>query len=592
MLHDDENLASLKDQFHADLVNAVNVARLYTPLGIKQLQSQLEQRNGADLAKLLLQEGEQDLRRLSVLSPSHDYLQAVVRIGHPELAIEHLVIDQRWQGLFSGAEQSRANRRLTQYASSADNVPRPLPVLSPILFELFRVDDFHWEPLFHNSECEAVAQVAESSAGKEAPLVSCGVRVHLSDCAHCNQNFASLLQDYEKFDRKVLDILDELFRYFEVATKLAWPDLERFMNLQRDEFFETRDPDDENAEIDWEVTREIELSEFIEPAAYWRALRLGTYIGRIMKAFAKKFPAETDVWLDWWSSGDRNLYTEFLKAVGAKRFQLALHARNIAALNFETLAGNHVFWLPVDEDLNEIPGVLWVEYAPYIGDWQDIQGKGPVKRNLKEIFESTSMRDFERLTHGLAGQLAAGNEFSQLQGLLSPTSAAEFWETKMPSVWARCSPDTKNFLVSSHQLFESKLAAPSIVICSLAQAYEHELKLSILMPLFRALRLAGKKEILHPVNANRVVWRSDWSPHRQTLEKTHQLLDHLPDPDRFLRTNRQAIMESIVLIKEDRNRACHGGSMRRLEVETIWNRWLHFGGYQGGIFAALYLPTN
>jgi hypothetical protein len=632
-------------EFQNRLLAAVSEVGRHTRLGLTAIREDIQSVGGLQAAK-------NRLRGIWLhnhsIRPS-DYFLATRRVGRMGLSIEAIALEPSWLGLFTREEIDRAMATLSEYgftptleALSAPNAIVQVPIehepsLAPIrLTEPRRGlsirplgDDF--------SECEVTAESAAALRKGEHPPAHPMVRAHIGECLKCRDIYSDLIAAFERFDEVSLFKWSVLLTHLQASMELGDEQLKRFMYNVPEDYEEPEQYEDQLGE---------QLDRSIRPICVWRAVRVSCQVGRFMSAFAATFAERGDLWLKWRKGEIQGSVSDSVRATGREQFLLALLARNLLLVRSWAAEDGGVLWMPADEDLLSVPGVVRVDSSGDLEEWEELLGKPPQDLHLEGILylahyaavgqlgevESASsepapgresqqpgdrveemFRAILRSTaEVLEGQAEARNRqdaiIGHLEGIVLSMSTTDRYaceeslKAELPGGYEKLTQKARNYLLASEQSYRiPDFAAPGYIVHGLATAFELELRHSVMSCLFDHLKYRKVAELRVPeewISSGRAqkretpLWRPSAKADKCLLGEMNLILGH-PHPAieecfaqfGLVLTDIRSATESVC---KYRNPATHGDHFDIGTAETIRADWFHWDNRRGGIFSVLF----
>jgi hypothetical protein len=393
-------VSNREPEFHGRLLAAVKEVGQHTRIGLTTIQDDIQNIGGLQAAKKRLTTRHK-LYNLS-MRPSH-YFLATRRIGRMDLSIEAIAVDPKWSRLFTLEEIDQAMVTLREYGF--DPTPEALtgastdvqvafesdPPLAPIrLSESPR--GLFWDSvgfrMRKSSECQVTAESAIALRNGDRPPAHPEVRKHISECPKCRSLYSDLVTAFERFDEVALSQWQVLLKNFQATMELGDEQLERFM---------LTGPADYEDREGYEIDRDTQLDWGIRPMCVWRATRLGCQVGRFMSAFAATFAERGDLWTKWRKGEIQGSVALSVRTIGREQFLLALVARNLLVVRSWPAEDEGVLWMPADEGLTSVTGVVQVESSRDLEEWEELLGNPPEDLNLQGILYLTYCAAVEQL---------------------------------------------------------------------------------------------------------------------------------------------------------------------------------------------------
>src|ERR1039457_4609845 len=104
-----------------------------------------------------------------------------------------------------------------------------------------------------------------------------------------------------------------------------------------------------------------------------------------MSAFAATFAERGDLWLKWRQGEIQGSVSASIRAMDREFFFLGLVAKNLLLVRSWPAEDQGVLWMPADEDLISVPGVLQVDASNDLEEWEELLGRPPQDLNLEGI---------------------------------------------------------------------------------------------------------------------------------------------------------------------------------------------------------------
>jgi len=546
-----------------------------------------------------------------------------------DLSIEAIALEPGWRGLFTPAELDQAMATLSDYdfspaleAPTEPGTDVPVPIEREPSFAPIRLSDprrgfslgSRVTLAGPHGECEVTAESATALRNGEQPPAHLLVRKHVGECLQCRDQYPDLAAAFNHFDETALQIWSGMLTIFQETMKLEDEHLERLMPLGPEDY-------EEPAHDQFALERELD---FIRPICAWRAVRLGCHIAKFMSAFAWTFMETGDLWLRWRKGEIRGPVSDFVRATDRERFLLALLAANLLLVRSWATEDDGVLWMPADEDLVAVPGVV-LDSSQDLDEWEELLGKPPEDLHAGGILYLAYCAAVAQLVEAESGsrELAPGMEseqpggaegmfraiISHLQGMgaymksADPHASEESLLAELPgTVYEMLEPEVRSLLLASEQSFRTQgYASPGSIVHKLATAFELQLQHSVMSDLFDHLKCRGLKNLRTPdewvasglaERREKPPWRHDTKADRCTLGDMKLILSH-PEPavadffDRFrlVLTDIQGATESVLARRND---ATHGRSVDAGTAAAIRADWLHWRHRAGGIFSVFF----
>ena len=300
------------------------------------------------------------------------------------------------------------------------------------------------------------------------------------------------------------------------------------------------EPDDYEDREQYECDLDLRLSESIRPICVWRAVRLGCQIGRFMSAFTATFAERGDLWLKWRKREIHGSTSDSVRAVGREHFLLALLARNLLWVRSWAAENEGTLWMPADEDLISIPGVVHVDSSRDLDEREELLGKPPQDLHLEGILhlahcaavtqlggvESTlgepaarwewqdqfdrmekRMEEMARAVRtsqagALEAQEAIIGHLERMVHFMKSTdrhACEESLMAKLPGVYEKLTPKARDLFLASEQIYRTPgFAAPGEIVHGLATAFELQLQHSVIAGLFYHLKYRKVEKLRIP----------------------------------------------------------------------------------------------
>jgi hypothetical protein len=445
-----------------------------------------------------------------------------------DLSVEAIALEPSWQGLFTPEETDQAEATLSEYgfppapkALTAPNANVQVPIEhEPSLGRIRLIEPRRGLTLGYlpalasgSSECELTSEAATALRNGEHPSTHPVVRKHLGECLKCKNLYPDLVGAFERFDEAALFKWFVLLTHFEASLQLEDEQLKRFM---------LNEPEDYPEPEQYEVDLDSRLSDAIRPICVRRAVRLGCQVGRFMSAFGATFAEGGDLWLKWRTGEIQGSVSDSVRAKSREQFLLALLASNLLWVRSWAAEEEGVLWMPADEGLPSVPGVVRVDASRDLEEWEELLGKPPQDLNLEGILylahyaavgqlgevESTSSepapgRESQQQQDVVEGMLRALLKsqaealerqdaiIGHLQGMGAYMKSAdrhaceESLLTELPGVYEKLTPEVRSLLLASEQIYRTReFAAPGSIVHGLATAFELQLQHSVMAGLF------------------------------------------------------------------------------------------------------------
>jgi len=498
-------------EFQNRLLAAVSEVGRHTRIGLTAIRQDIESVGGLQAAKTRLRGIW--LHNHSI-RPS-EYFLTTRRVGRMDLSIEAIALEPSWLGLFTREEIDQAMATLSEYgftptleALSAPNATVQVPIehelsLAPIRLTEPRRGVRIRAPGGGPSECEVTAQSATALRKGEHPPAHPMVRTHIGECLKCRDLYSDLIAAFERFDEVSLFKWSVLLTHLQASMELGGEQLKRFMLTGEDE----EQSNDDYYEMELEAIRRLFA---------WRAVRVGCQAGRFMSAFAATFAERGDLWLKWRKGEIECSVSVSVRTTGREQFLLALLARNLLLARSWPFEDEGLLWMPADEDLVSVPGVVHVDSSQDLEEWDEILGKPPQDLHPEGILclahyaavaqfgevesapsepatgrESREQWDLmlarvraleNSRAEALERQDAIINHLERMWLSMNRTARDACEESLMAELsggYEKLMQKAQNFLLASEQSFRTPdFAAPGNIVYRLATAFELQLHLN------------------------------------------------------------------------------------------------------------------
>ena len=235
-----------------------------------------------------------------------------------------------------------------------------------------------------------------------------------------------------------------------------------------------------------------------------------------MSAFAATFAERGDLWLKWRKGEIECTVSVSVRTTGREQFLLALLARNLLLARSWPFEDEGLLWMPADEDLVSVPGVVHVDSSQDLEEWDEILGKPPQDLHPEGILclahyaavaqfgevesapsePATGRESREQWDLMLAGvralensraealerQDAIINHLERMWLSMNRTARDACEESLMAELsggYEKLMQKAQNFLLASEQSFRTPdFAAPGNIVYRLATAFELQLHLN------------------------------------------------------------------------------------------------------------------
>jgi hypothetical protein len=556
-----------------------------------------------------------------------------------DLSIEAIALEHSWLGLFTPEEIDQAMATLSEYgftpaleALSAPNAIGQVPIetepsLAPIRLSEPRRGLSITALTGPSSECEVTAESATSFRKEEHPPAHPVVRKHIGECLKCSGLYPDLVAAFECFDEAVLFKWFLLLTHLQASMELGDEQLKRFMYTGPEDYEEPEQYEDQLRE---------QLDRYIRPICVWRAVRVGCQVGRFMSAFAATFGESGDLWLKWRKGEIQGSVSDSVREASREQFLLALLARNLLLVRSWAAEDGGVLWMPADEDLISVPGVVRVDASGDLDEWEELLGKPPQDLHLEGILylahyaavgqlgevESApsepapgreSREQWDRMemmletiqrsqAEAFQGQEAIISVLERMVDNMEDTDRYACEQSlldKLPHTWGKLTPGVRSLLLASEQMSRTPgFAAPGKIIDGLATAFECQLQHSVVSLLFAHLRdrrvkdLRPSPEWQDAEQRDKPLWRPTAKAEKCALGTMRLILRH-PEPaigeffDQF-GFDRVAIQDAIEEVYIHRNSAVHGSCFDIGTTEAIRTDWFSWEGRVGGVYSVFF----
>jgi hypothetical protein len=443
----------------------------------------------------------------------------------------------------------------------------------------------------------------------------------------CRDIYPDLVAAYGRFDELALSEWRVLLTDFQACMQLGDTQLKRFIPTELEDY-----EDEESYELDLDV----QLTEFVLPIFTWRAVRLGCHVARFMSALAATFAERGDLWLQWRKDEIQGSVSASVRATSPEQFLLALLARNLLLIRSWTAEDEGILWLPADEDLTSISGVVQVDSSHDLDEWAEVLGKPPQDLHLRgllclayyaavaqlgEIEPAWSVpapsRESQEQLDRMEGMLRAIQDsqaealerqdamIAQLERMVlymkstDRHACEESLRAELPNIYENLTAKARNLALASEQIYRTPgFAAPGTIVHGLATAFELQLQHSVISLLFDHLKYR-KAENLRPLpewddaeQRGKPLWSPPQRADKCTLGTMKLILRH-PHPaiEEFFAQfglNRIDIQATIESVSNQRNPAAHGDCFDIGTAEAIRADWFHWNKRPGGIFSVFF----
>ena len=630
---------NLELKFQDCLLAAISEVARSTRLGLAAIRKDIQNIGGLQAAKTRL--GKRG-KLFNLFRRPSDYFLTTRRVGRMDLSIEAIALDPAWRGLFTRDEIDQAMATLSEYGfnPALDALTATTPtaqaqvVHEPSLarirlneprrgfsLDLSRVLSGEY------SECEVTAKSAAALRNLERPPAQSMVRKHVGECLRCRDLYPDLVAAFERFDELALTQWIALLSNFQATMELGDEHLERFM---------LTGPDDYEDRVQYECDLDVQLSYSIRPMLVWRAVRLGCQVGRFMSAFAAMFAEPGDVWLTWRKGEIQNSVSAFVRSIDRKLFLLAVLARNLLLVRPWPAEDEGVLWMPADEELIPVPGVLQVDSSNDLEEWEELLGQPPQDLNLDGILylahyaAVAELREVESASGEPVTVREPQEQLDRMEAMLRAmqSSQAEALErqdaiigqlermvlymkstdrcacedslmAKLPGVYERLTEKARNLFLASEQIYRTPgFAAPGNIIHGLATAFELQLQHSVMAGLFDHLKYR-RVETLRPLaewkdaeQRDKPLWWTGAKADKCTLGTMKLILRHphcaIEEFFTQFGLNLADIQAVIELVCSHRNPATHGDCFDIGTAEAIRADWFHWNKRPGGVFSVFF----
>lgn len=337
--------------------------------------------------------GSQGVKRLLAEPLSDASLQLWAR-GRADLTIEALAADNDWRTLFSEQEQSVAARRAADMSfgpAALEIAPETADALARIASPFLPADDIVWgEELQEGIDlCEKLDQVERSlqARGLSGGWDLAHYRRHLADCATCNERRHDLKQALEKFDNNTLksirDLLERCIKSLDCGEERARQLLSKEWKESGVDLLPSEAEEAGISDYGWHDpsrTEHQQLADWLRVLAF-RAGQLFARTGAIMLSYEESHCTGDNPWLAWRLEDHDSAVARYVRALTEKEFLVALMARNIVRIGTDPWRRHLI--LPTDGDIAGLDGILEVQVAVNIRDWEKILSQNFVRPTVR-----------------------------------------------------------------------------------------------------------------------------------------------------------------------------------------------------------------
>lgn len=529
-----------------------------------------------------------------------------------DLSIEFLALRPAWKTLFSDAERRRAAIRLHKFlVMSLPEASAPL-----VTDDLDGIVEWLEDKIVRCEVVPDLPKTCKSVGGTACEFSETGLIptsltqcVHYLNCRKCLGEFPQLEKRFRRFETDTIRQCRELLRILRVCVERAGQERKQGVPVGRDDEFA------------------------------WRAIVCGaglTYIDSIREV--SRILSEVE-------RGEMPEQALRQLLLGFDQDELYLLSFAEAAsqpfieVQWSLYDNDDLIYLPSDGDLWDIPGAVEVLDAPDVSKWKRlmtgsdlefskrqrnrddgtlwIDGDGlfyvlnaaaalqahrrSVALGRENVNEDRSFETlFERLNE--IRDLVASNSAAQvpmidtLQSLVHNTPSWHRAETSLrgelgDALFNRLSAGTLRSTIAAEYYWLANTPDPSIIVFSLAKAFECELRESVFLPFCKKLLASGIRDFPEPGQPVKLPpLMKNGKPLYQPLGAMQKLLKH-PELSRFLeerQIRKDELMEVLREVKPKRDSAAHDGQPVPLEdVAAIRERWLGKTGAFPNIFAVL-----
>lgn len=580
----------LASQFQARLLAAIDEVAQHTRIGIRGLRANVEAAGALSWARDQLSPVG-----LTAVAGPFAYFIATKRIGRMDLSVEAIALEPRWKGLFTREQADRAMDALRDHGfdpgfgvGASVNSDEQAPARLESGFAPIRIDESArfgrrlWDLLHEPKGCEMVAIVAEKLRGHQFPTASAALRAHIAECRDCRARHPEVGEAMREFDGRAVQDLSSLLGSF--GTTLLFVD-----------------------ELD---SVEPHFREFLA----WRAATLGCQVGRFMAALADSFPDQDSLWLKWRQGDLPGEVSDFVRKMDDKQFELALCANNLASV-FSTCpcVEDGVLWLPADENLTSVPGVLqvdrcgpeeWREICDrcdyFQSEWPEFLEPPPadintlallsmawqagvrephkLERATCDVDEAQGRSVFEELQYGQNAMIAQLEAMVETIKSTNVAACEESLKAKLPRVYMGLVPESLDHLLLCEQLSRlPSIAVPGAMLWAAATAWEIQFE--------NSEETAGLLKFGHTEGS----WNSLYKRVDRLLRK--------PDIDTLKYLGDKGLDSAVILkacreVSRHRNPAAHGSKYGLGSARAILDRWYQWEGKPGGIFSVFFSASQ
>lgn len=395
-------------------------------------------------------------------------------------------------------------------------------------------------------------------------------------------------------------------------------------------------PEDYFSPEDYEMELGQHLADSIRPICVWRAVRIGWQVGRFIMAYARTFDEKGDIWLMWRRGEVPGAVSDWVRRIERGLFIFLLAARNLLLVRPLSGEDDGVLWVPADEGLASVSGILQIEATDDLVQWRELLGDPPGDVNLMGLlylanlaavaqlgefeisptrpgFARESQDQLNRMEEMLKTLQGSQDEALQRQDAVVDElmRMAEHMEhtdrhtceesvlSQLPAVWGKLTPEVRSLMLASEQMHRVPgFAAPGKFIDGFATAFECQLKHTIMSHLFAHLKSSNVRE-LRPLpewrdaeERNRPLWGPKERADMCGLGAARLILRHTePAVEEFFERfgfDRATIQRAVEAVYKHRNTAVHGGSFDPGIASAIRADWLSWEGRAGGVFSVFF----
>jgi hypothetical protein len=293
-----------------------------------------------------------------------------------------------------------------------------------------------------------------------------------------------------------------------------------------------------------------------------------------MSAFAATFAEEGDLWLKWRNGEIQGSVARSVRTIGREYFVLALLARNLLRIRSWPAEDEGLLWMPGDEGLRSVSGVVQVDSSRDLEEWAELLGEPPQDLRLGWILYLAYCTAFQELREPVPRELVPGREPREqpdrMEGMLRSLQSSvervlqrqaedrerqdaiighlermvlnmkttdryaceESLLARLPGIYEKLAPEARNLCLASEQVYRIPgLAAPGQFVHGFATAFELQLRHSVISGLFEHLKKQGIKK-LSPlaewkgVDQNKPLWLTSTRADKCTLGTMELILQH------------------------------------------------------------------